>query len=47
MRFQVNYKGFSAYVGSLFNATSFLEQKWGSVAEAYAIGVKLVAVHDR
>ena len=44
MRFQVNYKGFSPYVGSLLSATSFLEKKWGSVSRAYEIGVKLVAV---
>ena len=47
MRFQVNYKGFSAFVGSLMSATSFLEKKWGSVAGAYAIGVKLVALPAR
>ncbi len=47
MRFQVNYKGFSRYVGSLFAANFFLEQKWGSVAKAYELGVKLVAVPDR
>ena len=46
MRFQVNYKGFSRYVGSLFNATSFLERKWGSVTKAYEIGVKLIVVPD-
>lgn len=47
MRFQVNYKGFSRYVGSLISATSFLEEKWGSVARAYELGVKLVAVPNR
>lgn len=47
MRFQVNYKGFAAHVGSLFSATSFLEEKWGSVARAYELGVKLVPVRER
>ena len=47
MRFQVNYKGFCRYVGSLLNARAFLEQQWGSVAQAYELGVKLVVVPDR
>ncbi len=44
MRFQVTYKGLNQYVGSLLSATSYLEQKWGSVVQAYELGVKLVAV---
>ena len=44
MRFQVNYKGLRPYVGTLINATCFLEKRWGSVARAYELGVKLVAV---
>lgn len=44
MCFQVTYKGLKQYVGSLFRATSYLEETWGSVAKAYEIGVKLVLV---
>lgn len=44
MLFQVTYKGLNQYVGSLLCATSYLEEKWGSVVEAYELGVKLVLV---
>ena len=44
MRFQVSYKGLPQYIGSLLSATSYLEEKWGSVVKAYELGVKLVLV---
>jgi len=46
MRFQVSYKGLQQYVGPLLCATSYLEERWGSVVRAYEIGVKLVLVSD-
>lgn len=41
MVFRVTYKGIQQFVGRLGAATCYLEDRWGSVAEAYEFGVKM------
>ena len=44
MCFHVTYKGLKQYAGSLFFAMNYMEKTWGSLSNAYEIGVKLIRV---
>lgn len=44
MQFKVSFKGMSRFTGTLSFATRYIEQHWGSLSEAYEIGVKLEPV---
>ncbi len=41
MQFKVSFKGMSRFTGTLGFATSYIEKHWGSLSQAYEIGVKL------
>ena len=49
MQFKVSFKGMSQFIGSLTFATNYIEQHWGSLTQAYEIGVKMepVALRSR
>jgi hypothetical protein len=42
MVFAVNFKGVRCYRGRLASAYRYIEQKWGSLAAAWAVGVKVL-----
>lgn len=41
MQFKVSFKGLHRFTGTLGFATRYIESTWGSLREAYEMGVKL------
>jgi hypothetical protein len=44
MQFKVSFKGMSRFIGSLTFATNYIEKNWGSLTQAYELGVKMEPV---
>jgi hypothetical protein len=44
MKFNVCHKGIRRFSGTLALAMRYVEEQWGSVSQAYRIGVRLVPV---
>lgn len=47
MQFKVNFKGINQFTGTLQVAIHYVETQWGSMTQAYELGVKLVPVLRR